>query len=92
MLCAHCEEEPSACVGSYDEDGATPACNECCGHGCEDGFCYVVTVDGNEWECSCNATGEGGIRGSHEHLRIHMDAMNVESARRALEPESHSRS
>jgi hypothetical protein len=37
--CATCGE-PATCFGAY-EDGLCPAfsCDECCGHGCEDGYC-----------------------------------------------------
>lgn len=40
LLCEHCEKWPAVCVGSYE--GATEsmrACDECCAHGCEDGYC-----------------------------------------------------
>jgi len=35
---------PAACFGAY-EDGLSPAyaCDECCGHGCEDGHCESVS-------------------------------------------------
>lgn len=39
-LCAHCAK-PATCIGRY-EDGSNPidaACDECCGHGNEDGWC-----------------------------------------------------
>jgi hypothetical protein len=39
--CANCPK-PAACVGTY-EDSEGPlafACDDCCGHGNEDGFCY----------------------------------------------------
>lgn len=39
-LCAHCGERPATCVGRYDAmTKDEPACDECCGHGCEDGRC-----------------------------------------------------
>jgi len=36
--CRNCENE-ATCFGAYEgmEDGFS--CDECCGHGCEDGFC-----------------------------------------------------
>lgn len=40
MKCAHCGEREATCIGRYDvmtED--EPACDECCGHGGEDGHC-----------------------------------------------------
>ena len=41
-ICAHCGA-PATCFGAY-EDGLSPgyACDECCGHGCEDGRCEPV--------------------------------------------------
>jgi hypothetical protein len=40
LTCAICSK-PAACVGSYEDMPypGEPACNECCGHGCEDGHC-----------------------------------------------------
>lgn len=44
LLCAHCEKNPATCVGrSEGHGGFTPACDECCGHGNEDGFCTAPT-------------------------------------------------
>jgi hypothetical protein len=38
-ICAHCDA-PAACFGSYEDDMHPAfACDECCGHGCEDGRC-----------------------------------------------------
>jgi len=41
LYCAHCPEARRAvCIGCYDNDAQTsPACDDCCAHGCEDGFC-----------------------------------------------------
>lgn len=38
-MCAYCGS-PAACRGRY-EDMTTEeyACDKCCGHGCEDGYC-----------------------------------------------------
>lgn len=42
--CATCEK-PAACVGRYEAmEHFEPACDECCGHGCEDGRCYPVAT------------------------------------------------
>ena len=55
--CEHCGERPAACLGRYadhnEEDcphedcaqhrGAY-ACNECCGHACEDGQCRPLEL------------------------------------------------
>jgi hypothetical protein len=41
--CAHCGSLEVACVGAYESmPHPEPACNECCGHGCEDGRCYRI--------------------------------------------------
>jgi hypothetical protein len=46
--CAQCNARPAACVGCYDSDGIErPACDECCGHGCEDGTCRPL--DARDW-------------------------------------------
>ena len=48
MVCAICGE-PATCVGVYEdgyEQDPAPACDVCCGHGCEDGWC----VDLEEWK------------------------------------------
>jgi hypothetical protein len=38
-VCAHCDS-PATCFGSYEDDlSPAYACDECCGHGCEDGHC-----------------------------------------------------
>lgn len=40
--CEHCDAQ-ATCVGRYEdmkEDAF--ACNECCGHGCEDGHCDPI--------------------------------------------------
>lgn len=47
LTCAHCGK-PATCVGAYeleavgDEPGLQPACDDCCGHGNEDGFCRPI--------------------------------------------------
>lgn len=40
-LCATCGK-PATCFGVY-EHHLGYACDECCGHGCEDGFCEPLT-------------------------------------------------
>lgn len=44
MTCAHCEKNEATCRGSYEghEHKDTPACDECCGHGNEDGHCEPI--------------------------------------------------
>ncbi len=45
LKCIHCGN-PASCVGKYDNmDGYEPACDDCCGHGNEDGHCEQVTAD-----------------------------------------------
>lgn len=44
LTCSICGA-PAVCVGRYDlpEDAPPePACDSCCGHGCEDGSCYHI--------------------------------------------------
>jgi hypothetical protein len=45
-LCDHCGERPAVCIGKYDEASGIEelACNECCGHGNEDGYCYGLSA------------------------------------------------
>lgn len=39
IACAICGQEAS-CFGAYENaTEATPACDDCCGHACEDGHC-----------------------------------------------------
>ncbi len=42
--CAHCEQRPAACFGCYEseEHGPAAACDVCCGHGNEDGWCVPI--------------------------------------------------
>jgi hypothetical protein len=40
--------EPATCHGRYEGHGSVQfACDECCGHGCEDGWCEPVDTDAN---------------------------------------------
>ena len=42
IVCAYCDK-PATCVGRYDvEEPETPCCDECCGHGNEDGHCRPI--------------------------------------------------
>jgi hypothetical protein len=42
-ICAHCGERPATCIGRYESMRKDePACDECCGHACEDGHCEPV--------------------------------------------------
>jgi hypothetical protein len=43
--CAHCDERMPVCIGRYEDSGPPElACNECCGHGNEDGWCQPIAV------------------------------------------------
>lgn len=45
--CLHCGK-PATCVGEYETSGERNdfACDDCCGHGCEDGDCEPLKPDG----------------------------------------------
>lgn len=44
VLCAHCEERAAVCVGAYEGHmPVAPACDVCCGHGNEDGWCVHLS-------------------------------------------------
>ena len=46
VMCWHCEKNPASCIGRYDcMTTLEAACDECCGHGCEDGRCYPLDSD-----------------------------------------------
>ena len=45
--CDHCGK-PATCHGSYDMMPASYGCDECCGHGCEDGRCERLEDDEDE--------------------------------------------
>lgn len=41
-LCVSCGK-PAACLGAYEgAEVQEYACNVCCGHGCEDGYCSML--------------------------------------------------
>ena len=44
-MCDHCGENPAACRGSYEMAPEANACDTCCGHGCENGWCE--SIDGS---------------------------------------------
>lgn len=42
ITCTICGK-PAACIGRYEDmTEQEPACDECCGHGCEDGECFPI--------------------------------------------------
>jgi hypothetical protein len=44
--CEHCSARPATCRGKYDRmTEYAYACDECCGHGCEDGQCRPLMAD-----------------------------------------------
>jgi hypothetical protein len=45
LRCEHCGAT-ATCVGRYEDmTEDAPACDECCGHGCEDGHCDPLFDD-----------------------------------------------
>lgn len=71
LNCAICGNTWATCIGRYDlpEDApAEPACDSCCGHGCEYGKCYLLRDDdgalnpeAEEWICNAiNRAKESG--------------------------------
>lgn len=45
ILCAHCGK-PATCIGKYEAmEFASPACDDCCGHACEDGHCDEIEAE-----------------------------------------------
>lgn len=51
-VCSQCRERPATCFGQYDgAEKPEPACDTCCGHGNEDGWCEPICED------CLNATG-----------------------------------
>ena len=51
LRCACCGES-ATCVGRYEDmpEPGAPACDDCCGHGCEDGKCEALYYDHEDWE------------------------------------------
>jgi hypothetical protein len=44
--CEHCDSDLSVCFGRYEDmEQREFACDECCGHGCEDGECEQLTTE-----------------------------------------------
>lgn len=43
-----CEDcgRPATCIGRYEMRSVQLACDECCGHGCEDGLCVPIDSPG----------------------------------------------
>ncbi len=45
--CANCGK-PAACIGAYEGSGEAFACDNCCAHGNEDGWCNPVSAHPNQ--------------------------------------------
>jgi len=42
-VCYHCGDRPASCYGAYEgSELAAGACDICCGHGNEDGWCIQI--------------------------------------------------
>lgn len=75
LACATCGER-ATCVGRYEDMvDMEPACDECCGHGCEDGLCHRAAPTDDDWECSCGEGGESSepARDAQAHLIDHLN-------------------
>jgi hypothetical protein len=44
--CTHCDK-PATCIGVYEDPSGAPepACDDCCGHGNEDGYCNPINKE-----------------------------------------------
>lgn len=71
----------ATCVGRYEDmTSDAPACDTCCGHGCEDGHCDRAAPYNEDdagcpgWECSCGAAADSDVpaRDAMAHLVTHM--------------------
>jgi hypothetical protein len=75
MNCYHCVSKPATCIGAYEgAELMSPACDECCGHGCEDGICIrldalceqqnhvqAVITAFREWQLTSGAQAEQNL-------------------------------
>lgn len=83
--CAHCKAKKATCVGAYeDQHDFAPACDDCCGHGNEDGRCVELAAPLALDEAK--ALGRDYLA-SLEATCAHVDALTaqVREARLALE-------
>lgn len=74
--CAECGS-PATCFGSYESE-YTPAyaCDECCGHGCEDGHCDALKeVEMNREMAGLRYEYEL-LKENHKKLKIKYDALS----------------
>ena len=76
VLCPHCNAQPIVCVGRYEGHGSVHgACDTCCGHGNEDGWC--IHLDDHE-----------EIIAAFERDRIFVERMQGEIDSVGSDPES----
>lgn len=68
--CPRCHicDKPATCLGSYEANTFSYACNDCCHHGCEDGVCYTFSeipkrLDATEKELEKRKAAMSGISG-----------------------------
>lgn len=48
LLCHICSK-PATCIGAYEgAEEDSPACDDCCGHACEDGHCDPLFEEEDE--------------------------------------------
>lgn len=58
LKCFWCER-PATCYGTY-EGHTGYACDECCGHGCEDGWCDQLRNEQDDYHEVCGSCDECG--------------------------------
>lgn len=74
LTCDHCGKEPAACFGHYEGGEGDPcvACDTCCGHGNEDGWC-VRLEDLPGWAATVNRSANA-LRDERDALMRERDA------------------
>lgn len=65
--------KPATCIGKYEAmEAEVPACDDCCGHGCEDGQCRPLQAPSDPVLCSrCSSVipeGDGVVGGRDDLL------------------------
>lgn len=78
-ICRRCERRPATCFGAHGTGAGSVlgvACDQCCGHGSDDGWC-VPLEDLPDWACAAHARAEA--------LRVELEALRaeIEDLRRA---------
>ena len=65
VKCTNCGL-PATCVGQYESmETEEPACDNCCGHACEDGYCVPV----QEWALKPKITAQVALHAQVAELR-----------------------